>query len=469
MDETTPQTGVPMPLRVARVLASIVACLVAVVVLNMVLSYALFPYGDEAEIKWEQYRSFSDRTIDTVIVGSSYAGQGIDPAMLDDTLGSATYSLTTAAQPRIASLVAIRDAYEEHHIKRAIIGLSIKSMYDANDWVPYGIAFVAAESKGQSLVHAAQTYLQVTLANQYTRTANGLAALAPWSVYHVGLSPATIMQNIKLKQTYSAVEWGREKGTTLTEAGYVPVGGHFNSRKVAVSAAAATPAESAPTEEALRQYLDICDYCTAHDIKLYVVAIPLCDYALLRYENEGGYATAIAPFVDAMTEAGATFLDFGLSRPEYYWPLPNEIRDEQHINDVGAARFSSYLGEVMAAVERGEDVSGRFYPHTVEGWQEYLSTVESIAVATFYPTVRAGAIDLELKAFASPSVAVSYRVSRVLEDGETEVLRDWSEEETYTYPTEGHGKVRLLVQARRSDKVNLPKARTRGCARTILY
>lgn len=454
--------------RVGRIAGIVALACAALVALDMLLCYLLVPYGGESQAVWYQYYQLGDEPVDTLICGTSYAMQCINPERVDRELGSSSFSLASPQQTPAATLVAIEDAYREHHIKRVILGASIESA--TSDWTPlrYSLSFVAGEMQGQSLPHTLRTCARVLLDQQYLSGAGSLAALVPWSVWNVGLSPSAIRDNVERRRTMTPVEAQRVRMHQLvTERGYAPVHGwHCKRDEVATYACSAIDSDYELDEHALEGYRQICRYCKAHDIELYLVAPPWLDYLLLRYEREGGYALAIKPFVDAMTEEGAHFLDFALAKPDFYRPLLKNYYNEQHLNRKGARHFSKHLGEAIASIERGEDVSPLFFSHDLEGWRGYQASISRITVSTFTATPVSGAIEFAMQSWAPTGMEVEYQVLRVREDGSFEELRPYSTEETFTYPIEGHGEITLRVNAR---QVGSARRVERHCVRTILY
>lgn len=97
---TSRRAGKGAPKGQRSVLRRIVETLVIVgivVGLDVLLVYALFPYGSTSEVVWSEYALAADQDIDTVIVGSSTGQRCIDPNVLDSTLGTSTFSLATPA------------------------------------------------------------------------------------------------------------------------------------------------------------------------------------------------------------------------------------------------------------------------------------------------------------------------------------------------------------------------------------
>ena len=107
------------PKRPRSVLRRVVETLVIfgiVVGLDVLLVYALFPFGSTSEVVWSEYAAAANQDIDTVIVGSSTGQRCIDPNVLDGALGTSTFSLATPAQPIENTYLSVSEAISSHHV-----------------------------------------------------------------------------------------------------------------------------------------------------------------------------------------------------------------------------------------------------------------------------------------------------------------------------------------------------------------
>ena len=90
--------------------------LAVIVAVDALCSFALEQYGSLSSVMWSEYRAAAGESIDTVVVGSSTAQRAFDPAVLDATLGTTTFSMATPAQPLDDSYTAAKQAIEDHHV-----------------------------------------------------------------------------------------------------------------------------------------------------------------------------------------------------------------------------------------------------------------------------------------------------------------------------------------------------------------
>ena len=439
---------------------------VAAVLVNKSLFYALVPYGGQTEAIWAQYYDCADKDIDTLIAGSSYGMECIDPEILDAELGWSTYSLATPFQTRAATMRAVQDAYEDHHIKRLILGAGIDKMFNDDNGLEYDLSFAHGEALGGSLTRTLAAYTDVALRRPYFGNSSSLAVAVPWLIWHVDLNRQAIEDNLALRANHTPQEACAEQQLYVTSQGHIPHYGHVNLDGMGEVLTVAPDSEYEFIEGAREQYLELFDYCHAHDIEVIMITTPWPDCSLMRYEREGGYAVAMAEFQKLAEEGGSTLLDFALVRPEAFETTAEDFHDAWHLGGEGARRFSAFLGSTLKKVEAGEDVSDLFYDHTVEGWNEYLDSVKGIAVLKFGYEERDDAIDLFIKTYKAPSTQVEYEICAAEQGQDFRVVRPYAQETTYSYPIEGSGEVTIAVRAR---QVGSDVDVERSCTHVIAY
>ena len=62
-------------------------------VVDVLLCFALQPYGEHTELMWREYRQTPE--IDTILVGTSTTAYGLKPQVLDENLGSRSFNMST--------------------------------------------------------------------------------------------------------------------------------------------------------------------------------------------------------------------------------------------------------------------------------------------------------------------------------------------------------------------------------------
>ena len=154
--------------------------LAVIVAVDALCSFALEQYGSLSSVMWSEYRAAAGESIDTVVVGSSTAQRAFDPAVLDATLGTTTFSMATPAQPLDDSYTAAKQAIEDHHVRRVILGVDYESLSNEN-WAGSHVAFARAKMDGESLSQAVADYWKLLVSPAFFGRADSLCALFPWA------------------------------------------------------------------------------------------------------------------------------------------------------------------------------------------------------------------------------------------------------------------------------------------------
>ena len=201
------------PKRPRSVLRRVVETLVIfgiVVGLDVLLVYALFPFGSTSEVVWSEYAAAANQDIDTVIVGSSTGQRCVDPNVLDSARGTSTFSLATPAQPIENTYLAVSEAISSHHVHRVIMGVDYETM-SLDPWDKGTVTFVQAKAAHESLPKAIGDYAWLLTTPGFPSTTKFLEVLFPWTLAHVKGGLGSIADNVRM----------RLDGTTTIEAAEV--------------------------------------------------------------------------------------------------------------------------------------------------------------------------------------------------------------------------------------------------------
>ncbi len=445
-----PEQGADHRKTILRRLAKVALGVALAVALDVLLCLALEPYGGKNEVIWTEYRACQDEPIDTLTVGSSYAELDINPLVLDQSaLGSNTVGLGTPGQCLADSDFAVRTAIRDHRLKRVVLALEESTVINT-PWPNSSVTFHQAAALGQSPAGAVATYGHLLTNPYFFARGFSLAALVPWSMEHVDYTREAVAANIasrtsgmspvealeRLEPTYHYQ--GRGFGGAVGTLDYSTVGTQVASEVYSVKNMELKDYNLAALE-------DICRVCQDEGVELYVVCPPQPTFQVLSYGKR--YASDFLQVETLIESYGAHLLDFNLAKADYYVPADDEFTDTEHLNLDGANRFSMVLGDTIARMEAGEDVSSDFYGlNNMEAWS---ASLEGVSLVNFTAEPAAGALEVKAKAYAGSSVEVEYRFEVL--DGATgawTVVRDYDTDRKLTLPVEGHGAVTLRVLAR---------------------
>ena len=431
-------------MRIFKPLVAFVVALVFLAGLNAAISYAIEPFGSKSEIAWTDYAKESD--IDTVIVGTSLVQNAVDPALLDELYGCKSFNMATPSQTMEESLFAIQAAYEDHGIKRAILGVSSFAM-QKGDPPSLGSAFLSnlsrVESAGQNLSVAQQVLLRYGgIAGQ-----DSINALFPWIYNHVSLSPAGIAENVRSRLTQTLYE----AAVTVDPIWHYEGKGYGIYDVVIDYDADSLPFFSEDREDAttgtgveadrVRTLEDMCAYCNERGIQLIAVSVPMPVYNVV---DGRGYYELHDNLATAFSGAGQPYYDFNFARPELFESHSDYFVDTIHLNASGSRAFTESLARFLEARDAGDDLDALFY-----NAEEQRASVDHISAVFADATVDGSNVHVSARAAAGTGVDAEFQLCAL--DRETQawqVVSGWTADAEFDYAPEERGVVDLRVNAR---------------------
>ena len=447
-------------------LVVVIGIAVAILV-NVGLTYALEPYGFYAELKWSLYRELEPESIDTIIVGSSYAQLCLHPAAIDETLGSTSFNMGMPAQSLDNSLICIKEAYEDHDIKRVILAASINSMIQT-PWSYASVTFTQAKCQGEPIHEQIADWANFLTNPHYFGTGASIHALFPWTVTSVDKTPTKIWQNIQNRMNgdiRAAARWVDPKlwdcgqgfwcaeysgnlnlvGRDVTSLGYL--GQDFNEINV-------------------NAMHEIGAYCQEKGIELVVVCSPRPDFDVLSYGEQ--YPRQMQEFQDIVESYGGVIIDGTLMHDDVYDPPETDFMDKEHISNTGSWRFGRVLGYAIKLWEDTGSLDEIMYGF--DEWDEYCASVDCISLVNYDFTIEEGRIVLTATSYQGTDITPEYSWAFFDEDDNMTVLQDWTEDPNLVIETEGHGMTdQLYVFARQKGATDDDTAYERYYHQQIRY
>ena len=200
-------------------------------------------------------------------------------------------------------------------------------------------------------------------------------------------------------------------------------------------------------EAAIEGVRDICDYCKQNGIELIVVNAPIPVFNIHGYGQL--YVDSQQAVADILADMGIAYYDFAYAKPDLLQIAPEDFYDNQHLNAVGADKFSRAFVTFMETLDAGGDTSALFYTP-----REYLATIDYVSAVKVSASSRGGGIAIKAHAYAGQNVEAEYQVLAKADDAqEWQLVRDYvpSSEAIWNPDARGTYDIRVNVRARGSN------------------
>lgn len=374
-DELTPHTegaapetasqNASAPKKSNRVLRAILSAPVILVIIYACIqaaAFALMPYGSKSELMWHDYREQTD--LDTIAIGSSQVGRGFNPLVFDEVCQASSFCMGTPEQEPSESFIALREAAENHNIKRVIYGMDFLKFQGPYQMHP-GRPFLVEKWKNDSVFERFGELSYVLSGCDWMMYSRSLTWLFPWVEQHISHGASSIPTNIRMRLDGTTLAEGAE----YNEPGWHYVGkGYGNFEQGAQgdwrdynSLNPYMPLNS----RRIKFLTDMADYCAEHDIEFIVVVMPLPSRSLSSMRDY--YQARTDSLSDAVTSHGGQYFDMNLGTSDV---IPSSqgmfstnvdyFMDIQHLSMDGADAFTSAVGNLVKRLEAGEDLSDQF-------------------------------------------------------------------------------------------------------------
>lgn len=436
--------------RLRKVLSAIVIA-VLMVGLFGALNFALELKGTKSNIVWTNFEQSED--LDTIYIGTSIAASSFNPSLIDDELGTSSANMASPLQKIEESYLGIQSAYERFGVKRVVMTLDFTTL-QLNETPNLGSTYLTQRGRviGPGPYLASTAWL---IAEKGAASAPGsINMLFPWVSNHPawkeGLSG--VKRNVTSKLDGSSVASAVE----AMEPGWVYFGKGYGNNYAQLdydgnNVALFGELEKIETlsfdEAAIEGVREICEYCTQRDIELIVVNVPIPTFNIHGYGQF--YVDSQEAVAEILGDMGVKYYDFVYAKPELLQLAPEDFYDNQHLNAVGADKFSTAFVTFMRMLDAGQDTSALFYAP-----EEYLATIDYVSAVKASATSGDDGIHITGKAFAGANVEAEYQMlAKPVGSDEWQLVREYSPASSAIWNPDARGTydIRVNVRARGSD------------------
>lgn len=278
--------------------------------------------------------------IDTLIIGQSYAMNGIMPAKLDEKLGTTTYNLSGSLMPLLGQTYMVQKELARNPVRHVLIEIT-PDTFTTDELQTYG--------NGDSYI---------------VSRLNSLAERIDYLTHCVQPSDwPNIYARFLLQSMRSAAYRLLGKAQMIDEAnmGFVPL----NTQDVSLDPDTAKNQFVTmgifhnPLEENIQKYEALIELCRKAGCEVTLIYTPVSHAKVWQLYDQDSFllwAKALAEKHDV------TLFDFNLLKSRYVLLSDKtSFSDDSHLSPEGAAIFSSAMADILFRHRAGEDVSSLFY------------------------------------------------------------------------------------------------------------
>lgn len=279
-------------------------------------------------------------SIDTLIVGQSYAMNGVMPAKLDEKLGTRTYNLSGSLMPLAGQKYMIEKELARNPVKHVIVEIT-PDTFTTNERTTYGngdsYIFARLDSFAERLDYLIRCVQPADWHNIYARILLQSMRSAAYRLLgraemiddaNMGFIPLKA-ENVRLEQ-----DWARAVHRSMSI---------FYE----------------PREENFRAYDELIQTCLQAGCEVAIVYTPVSHAKVWSLYDQDHF---LAKAREIAGKHGVPLFDFNLLRSRYeIFADETSFSDDSHLSGEGAAIFSSVMADVLARYRAGEDVSPLFY------------------------------------------------------------------------------------------------------------
>lgn len=278
--------------------------------------------------------------IDTLIIGQSYAMDGIVPSLLDERLGTRTYNLSGSLMPVYGQKYMLEKELARNPVRHVILEIT-PDTFTTDETATYGNgdSYIVArlDTLRERLDYMARCVQPADWPNIYARmlllslrsAANRLLGRAE------RIDEANMGYNPQRAQDVSLpMDWARTQHQVM---------GIFG----------------APREENIRTYEEMIQLCQQAGCDVTIVYTPVSHAKIWQLYDQDGFRRFA---LDLGEKYGVPVFDFNLLKDRYtLFSDTGSFSDDNHLSREGAQVFTGVMADVLACHRAGADTSPRFY------------------------------------------------------------------------------------------------------------
>ena len=278
--------------------------------------------------------------LDTLIIGQSYAMNGIMPEKLDERLGTRAYNLSGSLMPLYGQKYMLQKELARTPVQSVIIEIT-PDTFTSDEGMTYGNGDSYVVARLDSLSERLHYMIRYVQPSDWINIYARMLMLSMRSAAYRLLGQAELIDEahrgfipLKAQDVSADPDWARAYHKSMSI---------FNE----------------PRQENIREYEELIELCRQAGCDVTIVYTPVSHVKVWELYDQDvflGWARELAQ------AHGVPLFDFNLLKSRYeLFSDRTSFSDNNHLSGEGAEVFSEAMADVLARYRAGEDVSPLFY------------------------------------------------------------------------------------------------------------
>lgn len=289
--------------------------------------------------------------IDTLIIGQSYAMDGIMPSVLDARLGTTTYNLSGSLMPLYGQKYMVEKEIARNPVKHVIVEITPDTL-TTDESLTYGNGDSYIVARLDSLPEQLDYMIRCVQPSDWMSIYARMLLLSARSMVNRVMGNVELIDDAnmgfnpqRVQDVSIDLEWARATVKTMAI---------FHN----------------PLEENIKKLEELIEACQSAGCEVTLVYTPVSHAKIWQlYDQDVFYDWACS----VAEKYGVPLFDFNLLKNRYELFSDSwSYSDDNHLSAEGAAVFTEVMADVLARSRAGEDVSPLFYGSYQEAIHESI-------------------------------------------------------------------------------------------------
>lgn len=376
-----------MSMRNSKIMLKAVAFTLLLCLLLGLVSYFLEPPRTTSRVLMHEF--YEQAQIDIAVVGASRFRRGIDPAVLDETLGGNTFMVSFGSQTPVDTYYILKELYKQHTPELVVLDMSYKS-FSGEKLAPPSL-FILPEFRFSSdkLLYMLNTVSPKDYPSVF------FPVLSDANREILLLDSFNVLDNFEEKQSelYQNYDYSYASNSVSTYGGrgYLYSSESFAEGNVG-NIVNATWKESSVDPSMLRFYEKTLEMCQKKGSQVVIIDMPLPFAGMTSQKGYAAYESYVRTFAKRYD---VPFFNFGYLKTEVFDRSDSYFYDRKHLSQAGSQAFSPILAQALDEYMQGTLDEGKYFyasyeemldqnPRIFSTWLTYTEKTKTLTAHSYY-------------------------------------------------------------------------------------